>query len=391
MVSTPEVCEQTATPYTVVPKRVALLTNILLRHNVAVLEALRPKLREFRIFLSAVNEPDRKMPVHWGSLDIVVQKSVRWSQSFTNVYGYKDVSHIQVPYDTLTQLWSYKPDVLLSGQFGGRTLFATLYKRLRPQTKLIVWATLSQRTEATRGRLRTLLRKLILGAADACFTHGLDGETYLRNLGFSGPIFFAPYVIESGIYEGSSLVPEDGVLRVLYTGQLIERKAIYPFTQALIAWCLQHPGRRVQFTVGGDGPEKGRLEALHLPGNLEMHLVGHLDVEAIVLAYRNASIYVFPTLGDEWGMVVNEALSAGVPILASEHAQSSLELVQEGVNGWLFDPGNAQSLADGIDKALSTDHLTLTAMSQNARASVAEWTPEAMAARMAEGIRATVG
>ncbi len=385
---TPGVNEEVAATYTVVPKRVALLTNILLRHNVAVLEALKPHLREFRVFLSAQNEPDRKMPVHWGNLDVVLQKSIRWSQKFDNVYGYKDVSHIQVPYDTLSQLWSYKPDVLISGQFGGRSMFAALYKILRPHTKLIIWATLSQRTEATRGGLRRRVRRWILRKADACFTHGVDGEIYLRNLGFTGPVFFTPYVIESGIYEGKSTVPDDEVVRVLYTGQLIERKAIYPFTEALCAWCRQHPERRVRFTVGGDGPEKSRLEALDRPDNLDMQLVGHLDLQAIVLAYRNASVYVFPTLGDEWGMVVNEALSAGVPILASEHAQSSLELVKEGINGWIFDPSDPKSLADGIDRALSTDRATLAIMSRQARASVARWTPKAMAERMAEGVRA---
>lgn len=391
MTSASEAENRTAQARPVVAQRVALLTNILLPHSLAVLEALKPLVRELRVFLSAKTEPDRHMDVHWGSLDVVVQKSIRWSRSFTNVYGYKDTTHVQIPYDTLSQLWHYRPDVLVAGQFGGRTLFATLYKTLRPKTKLIVWATLSQRTEATRGQLRIRLRKLILAKTDACITHGVDGEIYLRRLGFTRPIFFAPYVIENEKYQGTSLVPDDAVTRVLYTGQLIERKGIYPFTVELCEWCWAHPEKQVLFTVGGEGPERQRLEALSLPSNLQMKLVGHLNLDAIVLAYRNASLYVFPTLGDEWGMVVNEALSAGLPILASEHAQASLELVKDGVNGWIFDPSDRQSLAKGIDTALSANRQTLNEMSHNARTSMVPWTPQAMAERMAEGLRIVCG
>ena len=382
-----EVRDDIAVPTAVVPKRVALLTNILLSHSVAVFEALDPLVMHLRIFLSAVNEPERKMPIQWGNLDVVVQKSFSFTRHFTNVYGYKDSTHIHIPYDTLSQLWTYKPDVIVSNQLGGRTFFAMLYKMLRPATTFIVWATLSQRTQATRGWIRTLLQKLLLRRADACFAHGADGERYLRGLGYAGPVFFTPYVIESAPYEGGSLLPGDDVFRVLYAGQLIERKGIYTFTVALYDWCRRHPESRVLYQVGGEGPERARLEALAPPSNLSIEFLGHLDVNQLSRAYRSASIYAFPTLGDEWGMVVNEALSAGLPILASEHAQASVEMVEDGVNGWIFDPTDAASLSDGIERAMGTDRQTLDKMSRSAKKSAALWTPQVMAGRMASAIR----
>lgn len=373
-------------PELFIDKRVAMLTNVLLRHNVVVLEALDPWVREMRTFLSTQKETERKQSADWGSLDVVVQKSFKWARSFTNVHGYRDISHIQVPYDTLAQLWRYQPDVVVTGQFGGRTIFATIYKLLRPKTRLVIWATLSQRTEATRGKLLVSLRKAVLKHADACFTHGPDAEAYLRQLGFAGPVFYAPYVIESNLYEGESLVPNDGITRLLYTGQFIPRKGLYPFTQALCEWCLKHPDRQIIFRLGGEGPEQERLENLTLPKNVRIEFLGHLDGEGMTLALRSNSIYVFPTLGDEWGMVVNEALSAGLPVLASEHAQASERLIREGSNGWLFDPTCPESLASSLDRALSTDHETLGQMAQNARRSVESWTPTAIAKAMASAL-----
>ena len=53
---------------------------------------------------------------------------------------------------------------------------------------------------------------------------------------------------------------------------------------------------------------------------------------------RKVGVLVFPTLADEWGLVVNEALAAGVPVLGSLYSQAVEELVRDGENGWTFRP-----------------------------------------------------
>ena len=370
----------------VVPARVAFLTNTLLQHDVAAFEALRPLVKQLRIFLSGTTEPDRKESVSWGGLDVVVQRSLRWTRGFINEHGYRDVTHMRVPYDTLFQLARYGPDVILSNQFGVRTLFAVLFCMLRPRTKLIVWATLSQRTAGPRGGLKTLIRKTILRRADACFVHGEDGEQYIRSLGYDGLIVRTPYVSDPSRYCGSTLVREDAPLCILFTGQLIERKGVLPFTEALYAWCRKHPDRSVLYRIGGEGPERERLQRLEAPVNLQVEFLGHLNAEQSVVAYRHASVYAFPTLADEWGMVVNEALCMGLPVLASKYAHASLELIHDGSNGWIFDPEDAEDMAASLDRVFQTDPLTLQQMSANARGSVANWTPQRMAEIRAEAI-----
>ena len=387
MRNTKRACVHASKPRAIVKQRVAMLTNVLLHHNLVVISALDPLIAELRTFISAKKETERKVSVVWGNLDVVVQKSLRWTRHFKNIWGYRDVSYLHVPYDTLWQLWRYCPDVVVSGQFGARTLFATIYKMIRPKTRLIIWATLSLRTEATRGKSLTLLRKFILSRTDACFAHGPDGEAYLRSIGFTKTVFYTPYVIESGLFDAPSTVSCDGVTRLLYTGQLIERKGIYIFTVALCAWCKNNPARRVLLRIGGEGPERIRLESMDLPGNLQLEMLGHLDREAMRKIYTDTSVCVFPTLGDEWGMVVNESLSAGVPMLASEHAQASLVLIRHGSNGWIFNPIDPTSVMNNLDSALNTNRTRLEEMSVNARESVLYWTPEIIAVRMAEAIR----
>jgi glycosyltransferase involved in cell wall biosynthesis len=368
-------------------RRVALLTNILPHYRIPLLVALQELVGELKVFLSARMERGRDWPVFWASLDVVVQRSLSWTHNFRNVHGYRDSSQIHVPYDTLFQLWRYKPEVVVSGEFGTRTLMAAVYRLLVPETALIVWATLSEHTEATRGRMRILLRRWILKRADAAFVNGKSGAAYLRSLGFDGPIAMVPYVVENTAFTVESQMDSGGLRRLLYSGQLIERKGLHLFLPVLGKWCADHKETSVQFRLVGDGPERGRIESLKLAPNLKLELTGSVSPASLPDYYRSASMFVFPTLGDEWGTVINEALCAGLPVLGSRYSQAVEELIREGKNGWVFNPVDQRDTYEAIDRALGADRDTLNALSAHARESIASLTPEAVAATMACAIQ----
>ena len=371
-------------------KRVAVLTSSLLPDRTALLRSFAPHSSHTRIFLSARRQGLNANVNGWDDLDVVMLKTYRHVYRFDHANGYKDETEIHVPLNIVPQLLRYRSDVVITGEFGPRTLSAIVYRALRPKTKLILWATLSQRTETTRSSLRKLVRRAILRCIDAAFVNGQDGGEYLRQLGFAKPFFFIPYVIDSSEFEGPSLVPDDGVLHLLHAGQLIERKGVYPFFKAFYHWCEQHPERRVSLRIAGVGPERERIESLSVPPNLDIKFLGFLNRQQLAQEYRSASIYIFPTLGDEWGLVVNESLAAGVPVLGSCHGLSSVELVRDGYNGWIFDPSDPSDLMAGMDRAFSTSFEELRNMGENARLSTQAWNTGAIARRMAEAI-ATIG
>lgn len=368
------------------PIRVVLLTNILLPYRVVLMKAFAPLLAEFKIFLSAKTEPDRKDKISWEGLDVTVQKSSRWTHRFRHVHAYEDMSHIHIPYDTVFQLARARPAVVISGEFGARTLLATLYCFIVRSTTLIVWATISTRTEATRGRARKLLRKLILSQVDGAFGNGKDTEEYLRGLGFRGPVFHVPYVVDNRTFEGASMVRDDNIHRLLVSGQLIDRKGILPFFRALESWARSRPHENVELFIAGDGPLRPQIETFETSPNFRVTFLGYLTQEQLAEAYHRVSICAFPTLADEWGVVVNEALCAGVPVLGSIHSQAVDELIREGYNGWRFDPTSPDSTNAGLTRALSATRETLNQMSENARESISGITPQSIARRMAKAI-----
>jgi glycosyltransferase involved in cell wall biosynthesis len=120
---------------------------------------------------------------------------------------------------------------------------------------------------------------------------------------------------------------------------------------------------------------------------LHIRLLGHLNYDELRDLYMRHGILAFPTLSDEWGLVVLEAMAAGLPVLGSIHAQAVEELVQDGINGWTFDPVDNGEMDRAIERALATPAEVLNAMRARAMATVEHITPGGMADRMIDAFQ----
>ena len=83
--------------------RVALLMNFIAPYRVRLLEALRDRVDELRVFISTPMESDRAWEVDWGSLDVVVQRNVTVRRPYRDEFGFSRQLQIHFPYDTLPQ------------------------------------------------------------------------------------------------------------------------------------------------------------------------------------------------------------------------------------------------------------------------------------------------
>jgi glycosyltransferase involved in cell wall biosynthesis len=135
---------------------------------------------------------------------------------------------------------------------------------------------------------------------------------------------------------------------VLYVGQLIERKGVKLLIGAAAE--LQTEGVGFTLLVVGDGPEKADLqrqaEAL---GLAHIKFIPSVPTHELLAIYRSADVFVFPTLEDVWGLVVNEALWAGLPVLASIYAGCARELLPPENT---FDPLNSEQFVAKLRQAV---------------------------------------
>ncbi|WP_420403089.1 glycosyltransferase family 4 protein [Nisaea sp.] len=324
---------------------VALLVNFVPPYRVALLRALEREVRRLTVLVSTDMEPDRPWKAKAGGLDVRRTGSIALPYRRRHPDGFSEDLTIHLSCDLLPRLVCLAPDVVVSGEFGLRSLQAGLYRRLAPlfghRTRLLVWATVSEQTERGRGMLRTALRRLIAGLADGALTNGASGARYLERIGFAPDRIFA--IHQSTDLDRFAGLPAagpdpDGVLRLVSVGALIPRKGLLPFLERLAIWCRSNPERRLHWRLVGDGRERAGLEAADRPTNLEIELLGNRSYEEIPGLLSGRDLLVFPTLADEWGLVVNEGMAAGLPVLGSRRAQAAEEMISEGENGWLFDP-----------------------------------------------------
>jgi glycosyltransferase involved in cell wall biosynthesis len=364
------------------PGRVALLTNFLPPYRIRMLEMLSVGLRKLRIFVSVRMEGNRDWAPAWGILEVTVQRNLSFAKTFGGEGSFHEETTVHVPWDTIPLLVGFDPDVVVAAEFGMRTVQAAMYCWLYGKP-LIVWATLSEVTERHRGRMRHALRRVLVRFASQVLVNGSSGARYIAGLGFPREsIHLVPQATENASFVGPAERIPGPETRLLYTGQLIERKGLDRMHAALLRWCAAHPERLVRWTIVGAGPLRETIAGWELPANYEVELLGALPFAELAAQYHAADVYVLPTLADEWGVVVNEAMIAGLPVLGSLASQAVLDMVVDGISGWTFDPDRPDELDAALARALAATPAELNAMRRAAIATAAPLDQRNMAGRI---------
>ncbi len=123
-------------------------------------------------------------------------------------------------------------------------------------------------------------------------------------------------------------------------------------------------------------------------GKAAIHFYGFRQIEENPIFYALADCFVLPSLWEEWGLVVNEAMACGLPVVVSETVGSAEDLVLPGDNGFHFDPTRPETLAEAL-ALLESDPELRTRMGARSQAMIAEWGCQRFASGALEAVRAT--
>lgn len=164
-------------------------------------------------------------------------------------------------------------------------------------------------------------------------------------------------------------IPEKHV--VLAIGQFIHRKGFD---------VLLHAAASVQEDTGiyivGGVPTQEYLQLRDELGLTNIHFLDFQSKERLALLYKAADLFALPTREDIWGLVINEALAYGLPTITTDRCVAGLELIEDGVNGYIVPVGDAEVLAEKINAVLNGD---LDAMGAAALEKIRPYTLENMA------------
>ena len=372
--------------------RIALLTNMIPPFRRLLFLEMRRRCRHLRIFISTPTEAHRQWRVNWDGLDVYVQKTATLSRPAGHEASADERQYVHFPIDTVPALARFKPDVTISSELGFRTAGAVIYRLMRPRSRLLTWVCVSESTEAQRSKARSWFRKLLVRKIDALLVNGESGIRYLQRIGVRrDKIFRAPYPTDVERFNEPRLDRDEAsIYRMLYVGQFVARKGLMPFLKVLIRWAADHPSRIIELNLVGSGPLEGPMNGLPRPSNLKVSVRGFVPYDDLATVYEDAGIFVFPTLADEWGTVVSEAMACGLPVLGSVEGQAVQELVRDGVTGWLFHPDKEDDVYGAIDRSLQTSPERLSRMRMEARKAALRISPEAVAEQVLEAVEAAL-
>lgn len=156
---------------------------------------------------------------------------------------------------------------------------------------------------------------------------------------------------------------------ILFSGSFIQRKGVDLLTSAFCEVSREFPN--LHLTLLGDGPERSHLESALTECRSRVTFTGFQDWNELPKFYHDADVLCVPSRHDGWGLVVPEGLAAGLPVIGTRRTGAALELIKEGVNGWLIDAGDVTQLTEALRKVARLSNEDLNTMSLAAVQSVA--------------------
>jgi glycosyltransferase involved in cell wall biosynthesis len=177
-------------------------------------------------------------------------------------------------------------------------------------------------------------------------------------------------------------IPQDQILFV-FVGRLLAQKGIDTLLQAFEI--VQKDSPHSALVIVGDGPERGWVEqvAAKYPGRV--WVVGREGSAGVISWLRASDAFVLPSRDEHWGLVVNEAMTCGLPVIVSDVCGCVDDLVLPERNGMIFPVDNAGKLAEAMLQLAKLEERRVS-MGTESEVLIRPWTIE----RQAETIRAAL-
>ena len=281
--------------------------------------------------------------------------------------------------------------VLIPGYYTLPAFAAMLWSRWKKRTSVLMTETTA--TDHLRIAWKEKIKsRLIRGMFDWAVTGGAAHVRYLRHLGFPADriAHFYDVVGNDRIQQstealrerssaGSHNLPEK---YFLFVGRLAEEKNV---DGLLLAWLeYRKRGGTWSLVLAGEGAERERIQARleDSPYRGEVVLTGHKSSRELIPLFAFAGCFVLPSTREPWGLVVNEAMAASLPLIVSRHCGCAEDLVRNGENGFVFDPSDSEALVTCL---LETDRLPSEKLERRGFSSaqrIAQYSPQGFGAEI---------
>jgi glycosyltransferase involved in cell wall biosynthesis len=253
-------------------------------------------------------------------------------------------------------------------------------------------STLLNRNSRLRSAARHLFLRWVYRHVDVAVAVGSNNRDYFDWCGIPQErIRWAPHSIDNnrfddvrGEYEQQaaqwrrelSVAAEDTV--IVFAGKFIREKNVDLLLQAFLA--IDSKAHLVLF---GNGPLEEQLRSM-AGGHARVHFMPFQNQSLMPSVYRLGDILILPSRSETWGLAVNEAMACKRAVIVSSQVGAARDLVQHGVNGWVFQAEQLPDLTRVLAEALRTPGHKVRSMGECAYKLIQSWSAEESASKIAE-------
>ena len=246
-------------------------------------------------------------------------------------------------------------------------------------------------------RLKERVTRYLTRRAAGVLTIGTANDRYWEHFGIHPERrFLAPFAVDNQRFGSvadrerphrqeirrSQGLPAGRLL--LFAGRLVPKKNLCALLRALQSCRQAQPS----LLILGSGPQEFHLRReVQRLGLTHVYFRRFASQKEVATLYATVDGLILPSISEGWGLVVNEAMASGLPVLVSKRCGCALDLVRNGKNGFVLDPTSEASIGDALRRFAELTHDQLRAFSDESRRLVADWSYD----RTVEGFRRALG
>jgi len=378
-------------------KRLVIVTELIAPYRIPVFNALtlRDEI-DLQVIFLAENDPTlRQWLVYKGEIRFPYQVLPSWRPRLGK-------HKLLLNRGLSAALDRVAPDAILCGGYNYLASWLAKFWARRNQVTFLLWVESTAKDLRSNRALIESVKTRFMRSCDAFVVPGKSSFEYLRR--YDTPqekIFAAPNAVDTEFFArlSEAVRNDDAIHRgkldlpsrfFLFVGRLVPEKGVFDL---LHAYGTLAPQVRAELglVLVGDGMARSELErraagispgAIRIPGFVQRDQLAHY--------YALAEMLVFPTHSDPWGLVVNEAMACGLPVISTDAAGCTADLIEDHWNGRVVRAGDISQLASAMQD-LASDSDLRSLMSRNTLQHILRYSPEAWATGISHAVFLSAG
>jgi len=333
------------------------------------------------------------------------QREIEWDIPLLEGYRYQflkgDGGHSWFDFTALREIWRFDPQVVLVHGYDSPLNLAVMGMARLSRRRVLMRGDTRPMPYHAGSTLKRGLKRLIFRLVDGCVSVGSENRKYYESLGVRrDAIYFAPFSVDNAAFDlgigraaarveqrtAWGIAPDAKV--VLFASKLVGRKRAADLVAAMDI--VRRTDDDAVLVIAGTGPEEEALRAIAATVPVRTIFAGFRNQSEMPALLAASDIFVLPSEEEPWGLIVNEAMAAGLPVVVSDDVGAAPDLVEGKGTGFVYPAGDVGQLAMVLERLLQSPDMR-EHMGRAARDLIRAWDVAPSADGIVAAAQAVVG